>query len=140
MLIVESDILKAKSKVSLFLDWQLHRPVYCFASRYRLCVASHNLYRGGKHYAALMTASQPISENLSSTETHPLQASILPRLPARDWDYHSQYPLASRLSITPICSTDLFACPVCDRTHKLLTNFSKNWFYLLPGPLRHWKN
>ena len=25
------------------------------------------------------------------------------------------------------------------RTHKLLTNFSKNWFYLLPGPLRAWK-
>ena len=38
-----------------------------------------------------------------------------------------------------ICSIDLFACSVCNRTHKLLTNFSKNWFYLLPGPLRAWK-
>ena len=31
---------------------------------------------------------------------------------------------------------DLFECPACNRTHKLLTNFSKNWFYLLTGPLR----
>lgn len=45
MLIVDSDMLKAKSKVPLFLDWQLHRPVYCFASRWALCVASHNLYK-----------------------------------------------------------------------------------------------
>ena len=29
-----------------------------------------------------------------------------------------------------------FAISSCNRTHKLLTNFSKNWFNLLPGPFR----
>ena len=38
-------MLKAKSKVPLFLDWQLHRPVYCFASRNNLCIASHKLFK-----------------------------------------------------------------------------------------------
>ena len=86
-----------------------------------------------------MTVSQLISENLSSTGMHLLQASISPRQPARSWEYHSLYPRASQSSITLICSIDLFACPVCNRTHKLLTSFSKNWFYLLPEPLRIWK-
>ena len=36
----------------------------------------------------------------------------------------------------PICLSDLFACPVCNQTRILLTNFSKNWFYFLPEPLR----
>jgi len=35
-----------------------------------------------------------------------------------------------------ICLNDLFACSGLNRTCKLLTNFSKNSFYLLPEPLR----
>ena len=35
-----------------------------------------------------------------------------------------------------ICLNDLFACLGLDQTRKLLTNFSKNPFYLLPEPLR----
>ena len=35
-----------------------------------------------------------------------------------------------------ICLNDLFACLGLDQTRKLLTNFSKNSFYLLPEPLR----
>ena len=88
----------------------------------------------------LTTVSQLILENLSFIGMHPSQASTLLRQSARNWKCPSQYHPASRLSITLICSIDLFACSVCNRTHKLLTNFSKNWFYLLPGPLRTWKN
>ena len=35
-----------------------------------------------------------------------------------------------------ICLNDLFACLGLAQTSKLLTNFSKNSFYLLPEPLR----
>ena len=35
-----------------------------------------------------------------------------------------------------ICLNDLFACLGLAQTRKLLTNFSKNSFYLLPEPLR----
>ena len=35
-----------------------------------------------------------------------------------------------------ICLNDLFACSGLAQTRKLLTNFSKNSFYLLPEPLR----
>ena len=35
-----------------------------------------------------------------------------------------------------ICLNDLFACSGLTQTCKLLTNFSKNSFYLLPEPLR----
>lgn len=35
-----------------------------------------------------------------------------------------------------ICLNDLFACSGLTQTRKLLTNFSKNSFYLLPEPLR----
>ncbi len=35
-----------------------------------------------------------------------------------------------------ICLNDLFACLGLTQTRKLLTNFSKNSFYLLPEPLR----
>ena len=35
-----------------------------------------------------------------------------------------------------ICLSDLFACSGLTQTCKLLTNFSKNSFYLLPEPLR----
>ena len=35
-----------------------------------------------------------------------------------------------------ICLNDLFACLGLTQTCKLLTNFSKNSFYLLPEPLR----
>ena len=38
--------------------------------------------------------------------------------------------------ITPMCENDLFACLGLAQTRKLLTNFSKNSFYLLPEPLR----
>ena len=67
MLIVENDMLKVKSKVSLFRAWQLHRPLYCFASWYRLCVASHNLYRDAKHSAGLNNC---LSTDLRKIEFH----------------------------------------------------------------------
>ena len=35
-----------------------------------------------------------------------------------------------------ICLNDLFACSGLTQTCKLLTNFSKSSFYLLPEPLR----
>ena len=38
-----------------------------------------------------------------------------------------------------ICLNDLFACLGLTQTRKLLTNFSKNSFYLLPEPLRRGK-
>ena len=85
---------------------------------------------------ALTTASQPTSENSSSIGTHHSPASISPRSPARNWEYRSQYHPASRSSITLICSIDLFACSVCNRTHKLLTNFSKNCLFYCQGRLR----
>ena len=46
------------------------------------------------------------------------------------------YPPASLSYTMLICLNDLFACLGLTQTHKLLTNFSKNSFYLLPEPLR----
>ena len=46
------------------------------------------------------------------------------------------YPLASHSYTMLICLNDLFACLGLTQTCKLLTNFSKNSFYLLPEPLR----
>lgn len=45
-------------------------------------------------------------------------------------------PLASHSYTMLICLTNLFACLGLTRTHKLLTNFSKNSFYLLLELLR----
>ena len=46
------------------------------------------------------------------------------------------YPPASLSYTMLICLNDLFACLGLTQTRKLLTNFSKNSFYLLPEPLR----
>ncbi len=46
------------------------------------------------------------------------------------------YPPASHSYTMLICLNDLFACLGLTQTRKLLTNFSKNSFYLLPEPLR----
>ena len=46
------------------------------------------------------------------------------------------YPPASHSYTMLICLNDLFACLGLAQTRKLLTNFSKNSFYLLLEPLR----
>ena len=46
------------------------------------------------------------------------------------------YPPASLSYTMLICLNDLFACLGLAQTRKLLTNFSKNSFYLLSEPLR----
>ena len=50
--------------------------------------------------------------------------------------FSEQTYLASHSYTMLICLNDLFACSGLTQTHKLLTNFSKNSFYLLPEPLR----
>ena len=131
----EDDMTKWQIYISTDDSMSSKDVIDCYRTRLQL----EFCFKDANHYAGLTTASQPTSENSSSIGTYHSLVSISPRSPARNWGYRSQYHPASRLSITLICSIVLFACSVCKRTHKLLTNFSKNWFYLLPGPPRTWK-
>ena len=57
------------------------------------------------------------------------------RVYAKGSKYRFPYPLASHSYTMLICLNDLFACLGLLQTRKLLTNFSKNLFILLPKPL-----
>ena len=65
-----------------------------------------------------------------------LQLSTWPKRHVRDSEWPIPYPPASHSYTMLICLNDLFACLGLAQTRKLLTNFSKNSFYLLPEPLR----
>ena len=80
--------------------------------------------------------SQPTSENWIFTSMHRLLLSTWPRRHVRGSEQPIPYPPASHSYTMLICLNDLFACLGLAQTRKLLTNFSKNSFYLLPEPLR----
>ena len=77
------------------------------------------------------TVSQPTSESWIFTSMRRLQPSTWPKR-----HVPIPYPPASLSYTMLICLNDLFACSGLTQTCKLLTNFSKNSFYLLPEPLR----
>ena len=80
--------------------------------------------------------SQPTSESWIFTSMRRLQLSTWPKRHVRDSEWPIPYPPASHSYTMLICLNDLFACLGLAQTRKLLTNFSKNSFYLLPEPLR----
>ena len=82
------------------------------------------------------TVSHPTSESWIFTSMRRLQPSNWPKRHVRGSEYPIPYPPASISYTMLICLNDLFACSGLPQTRKLLTNFSKNLFYLLPEPLR----
>ena len=82
------------------------------------------------------TVSQPTSESWIFTSMRRLQLSTWPKRHVRGSEQPIPYPLASHSYTMLICLNDLFACLGLTQTCKLLTNFSKNSFYLQPEPLK----
>ena len=82
------------------------------------------------------TVSLPTSGNWIFTSMHRLLLSTWPRRHVRGSEQPIPYPPASFSYTMLICLNDLFACLGLAQTRKLLTNFSKNSFYLPPEPLR----
>ena len=82
------------------------------------------------------TASQSTSGSWIFTSMHRSQLSTWPKRHVRGSEQPIPYPPASLSYTMLICLNDLFACLGLTQTRKLLTNFSKNSFYLLPEPLR----
>ena len=82
------------------------------------------------------TVSQPTSGSWIFTSMRRLQLSTWPKRHVRDSEWPIPYPPASHSYTMLICLNDLFACLGLAQTRKLLTNFSKNSFYLLLEPLR----
>ena len=80
--------------------------------------------------------SQPTSESLHFHFNASLAAITLAKAACKRLGMAFPYPPASHSYTMLICLNYLFACLGLAQTRKLLTNFSKNSFYLLPEPLR----
>ena len=93
-------------------------------------------FRDGKQHAGITNSQSTDFRKLDFHFNASLAAVNLAKAACKRLGIAIPYPLASHSYTMLICLNDLFACLGLTQTCKLLTNFSKNSFYLLPEPLR----
>ena len=94
------------------------------------------ILRDGKQHAGITNCQSTDFRKLDFHFNASLAAVNLAKAACKRLGIAIPYPLASHSYTMLICLNDLFACSGLTQTCKLLTNFSKNSFYLLPEPLR----
>ena len=93
-------------------------------------------FRDGKQHAGITNSQSTDFRKLDFHFNASLAAVNLAKAACKRLGIAIPYPLASHSYTMRICLNDLFACLGLAQTRKLLTNFSKNSFYLLPEQLR----
>ena len=131
---------KALEDVVQSVPEQSYSPPLVFRPLKQLWEATHNCFRDGKHYAALNDCQSTDLRKLEFHRNASFASVNIAKVACKELGI--PFSISSCMSIIHnaymlnrfICVSGLRPNP------QVLTNFSKNWFYLLPGPLRPWKN
>ena len=104
----------------------------CEVSNYRIRFQLEFCFREGKQHTEITNCHSTDFRKLDFHFSASLAAVNLAKAACKRLGITFPYLLASHSYTMLICLNDLFACFGLIHTHKLLTNFSKNSFYLLP--------